>query len=150
MLRLLTMLLAFFLILPAVANPDYSTPEATLQSYLSACKNGDKEAVENCYTASSRKFIAENQAITEGQTAEQLRLSYDKLSKLEFSTEKVSDKRAILRPKEQSIPPLYLRIQDPEEGWRIDWRFMRDYMRITDQGFSFRNPKAESIWKSRP
>lgn len=148
--RTFLLLLAFTLLtVQALAQPDYSSPEATLRSYLRACEAGDFGAADACYTKSSREFIAKTPKMTEGRIPQQLTGTYDRLSKLKFTTEKVNDKRAILRPDDEKVPPFYMRIQDPKEGWRIDWQFMANYMRADAKGWSWVNPKAEGIWKSR-
>ncbi len=148
--RTLLLLALCFLTLPALAEPDFSSPEATLQSYLAACKAGDFSLADACYTKSSREFIAKNPKMTEGRAPQQLTGTYDRLSTLEFTTEKVNEKRAIVRPNDAKVPPFYIRVQDPKEGWRIDWQFMANYMRADANGWSWTNPKAEGIWKSRP
>ncbi len=147
--QLLVLVSALLLATPAWAAPDYSSPEATLQTYLEACKAGDFAAADACYTKSSREFLAATPAFTEGRSADMLRGTYERLSGLKFSTEKVNAKRAILTPDDKAIPPFYMRIQEPGEGWRIDWHFMANYMRGDANGWSWKNPRAEGIWKGR-
>ncbi len=137
------------LALPAWAGPDYSSPEATLKTYLEACKAGDFEAADACYTKSSREFIAKTPKMTAGRKPEHLIGTYERLSALKFTTETVNPKRAIVRPDDSKVPPFYMRVQDPKEGWRIDWQFMANYMRADQNGWSWVNPKAETLWKSR-
>jgi hypothetical protein len=141
--------LLLFLCTAAWAEPDHSSPEATLKSYLEACKAGDFAAADACYTASSRKFLAETPAFTEGRQPEMLLGTYDRLSPLTFTTEKVNGKRAILHPNDEKVPPFFMRIQNPKEGWRIDWHFMANYLRADQNGWSWVNPRALGIWKSR-
>lgn len=134
---------------PVLAEPNYTSPEATLKTYLEACQAGDFAAADACYTASSRELLAKTPAFTEGRQPDMLKNTYEKLSKLTFTLEKVNEKRAILKPNDDKVPPFYLRVQDPKEGWRIDWHFMANYMRADENGWTWKNPKAEAIWKSR-
>jgi hypothetical protein len=134
---------------PVLAQPDYSSPEATLKTYLEACKAGDFSAADECYTASSRKRLAETPALTEGRHPDLLTGTYERLSTLTFTTEKVNAKRAILRPDDPKVPPFFLRVQTPKEQWRIDWHFMANYIRADANGWSWVNPRAEGLWKSR-
>lgn len=120
-----------------------------MQTYLSACQAGDYEAADLCYTASSREYIATHPRITEGRRPEHLKATYARLSGVEFQLEQVNKKRAILRPKDESIPPYFLRRQKSGEGWRIDWHFMSSYIRVRENGWSWTFSKAERIWKSR-
>ena len=145
----LFLLFALLATLPALAAPDFSSPEATLKTYLEACKAGDFAASDLCYTASSREMLASTPAFTEGRQPAMLTGTYDRLSKLTFTTEKVNAKRAILRPNDEKVPPFFMRVQNPKEGWRIDWHFMANYMRANENGWSWANPRAEGIWKSR-
>lgn len=146
----LLLLLALFLLpLPVSAEPDFSSPEATLKTYLDALKAGDFAGSDLCYTASSREALAKNPAFTEGRKPEMLTNTYERLSGLTFTTEKVNAKRAILKPDDDKVPPFFMRIQNPKEGWRIDWHFMANYIRADGNGWSWVNPKAEGIWKSR-
>ena len=145
----LLLLCTVFLVVPATAQPDYSSPEATLRTYLKACQAGDFVAADACYTKSSREFIANAPKMTEGRVPEQLVGTYERLSKVDFRTEKINDKRAVLVPNDRKIPPFYVRVQEPKEGWRIDWQFMANYMRADANGWSWVNPRAEGIWKSR-
>ena len=133
----------------AWAEPDFSTPEATLKTYLQACQAGDFAGADACYTASSREFLAQSPAFTEGRQPELLVGTYERLSKLTFTTELVNAKRAILKPNDPKVPPFFMRIQSPKDKWRIDWHFMANYIRADENGWSWGNPKAEGIWKSR-
>lgn len=141
--------LASLAVSPALAEPDYSTPEATLATYLEACKAGDFTAADACYTKSSREFLAKTPAFSEGRSPDMLRGTYERLSKVKFSTEKVNAKRAVLVSDDKAIPPFYVRVQEPKEGWRIDWHFMANYMRGDANGWSWKNPRADGLWKSR-
>lgn len=145
----LLLLSLFVCATPAWSEPDFSSPEATLKTYLEACKAGDFAAADLCYTASSREALAKNPAFTENRQTEMLTGTYERLSKLTFTTEKVNAKRAILKPNDDKVPPFFLRIQTPKEGWRIDWHFMANYIRANADGWSWVNPKAEAIWRSR-
>lgn len=148
--RLLCALLWSFLLLPVLAEPDYSSPEATFRTYLQACQRGDYATADSCYTASSRAFFEKNPSLTKDRPVEALLATHERLSKVNFTTEQVSPKRAILRADDPKVPPYFLRIQSPKEGWRIDWLFMANYIRANDNGWSWANPRAEGIWKSRP
>lgn len=146
---LLLLLALFFLPSPAWSEPDFSSPESTLKTYLDALQAGDFAAADLCYTASSREALAKNPAFTEARRPEMLTNTYDRLAPLTFTTEKVNSKRAILKPSDDRVPPFFMRIQNPKEGWRIDWHFMANYIRADAQGWNWVNPKAEGIWKSR-
>jgi hypothetical protein len=135
--------------LPVWAEPDFSTPEATLKTYLAACKAGDFTATDACYTKSSRDLLAANPAMTQGRQAEMLTGTYERLSPLTWTTEKVNAKRAILTPNDPKVPPFFMRQQTKGEGWRIDFHFMANYIRADQNGWSWINPRAEGIWKSR-
>lgn len=135
----------------ALAQPaDYSSPESTVRSYLEACRRGDLAAADQCYTASSRELLAQMPNVAQQRTPEQLQSFYQRLSELTFQTERVNPKRAILTPNDPKIPPFFLRIQAPQEQWRIDWHFMANYIRADQQGWSWKNPRALALWKSRP
>lgn len=138
------------LISPVQAEPDFSSPEATMRTYMEACQAGDFVAADACYTESSRAFLAKNPALRDSRPVEALIGTYERLSKVTFTTEMVNTKRAILRPDDPKLPPYFLRIQNPKEQWRIDWNFMANYIRANDKGWSWANPRAEGIWKSRP
>jgi hypothetical protein len=146
---LLCLLTALVTLAPAQAQPDFSTPEATLKTYLTACQAGDFEAADLCYTASSRQLLASSPSFTAGRQPEMLTATYERLAPLTFTTDKVNARRAILRPNDSKVPPFFMRVQDPKEGWRIDWHFMSNYMRADQNGWSWANPRAEGIWKSR-
>lgn len=146
---ILTLLTAFLLGLPALAEPDYSSPEATLKTYLAACQAGDYAAADACYTKSSRELLAGKPEMTQGRTPELLTNTYARLSPLQWTTEKVNAKRAILVPNDAKVPPFFMRQQSKDEGWRIDFHFMANYLRADQNGWSWVNPKAEGIWKSR-
>ncbi len=135
---------------PSFAAPDYSTPESLLKTYLSACQAGDVAAANECYTASSRAFIAAHPEVMAGVNPELLTATYDRLSALKFETEQISPTRAILKPSDSKVPPFYLRQQKAGEGWRIDWHFMSNYIRADDKGWRVTNIKAESVWRKRP
>ena len=50
-------LVALLLWVPALAQPDFSTPEAAYKTYLAACQAGSFEQADLCYTASSREEL---------------------------------------------------------------------------------------------
>ena len=133
----------------AVAEPDFSTPEKTLENYLRACEAGDFEAADLCYTASSRKYLKENSYLTQGREPAQLKKVFAQLSKQSFRTEQVNSKRAILHPDDSRHPPFFIRQQAKGEGWRIDFHFMTNYIKADAEGWSWRMKRAEKIWKSR-
>lgn len=134
---------------PVWAEPDFSTPQATFESYLEACREGDFEGADLCYTASSREYIASHPRVTEGRSPESLKVTYQRLSQAAFKLEQVNSRRAIIRFEDQGIPPYFLRVQKAGEGWRIDWHFMSHYIRRTEDGWSWTFSRAERIWKSR-
>ncbi len=146
----LTKLFFLFLITgTALAQPDFSTPEATWQTYLQACQAGDFEGVELCFTASSRQYLKQNPQPVEERDPALLKATYERLTATDFRLEKVNSKRAIMWPADERIPPCFLRIQKPAEGWRIDLHFMTNYIRVTEDGWSYTFSRAERIWKSR-
>ncbi len=147
--QLLFLVVALFLATPVLAEGDFSTPEATLATYLQACREGDFEKSDLCYTHSSRQYLQEHEEFTQNRNPEDLRQAYDRLSQVEFTLEQVNEKRAILHPDDPKIPPFFLRQQKPGEGWRIDFHFMSNYLRADENGWSWRFPKAEGLWKSR-
>ena len=148
MVRPFLILLMFFLSLPALAQ-DYSTPEATFKTYMEAMKAADFAATDTCYTASSREMLAKNPAFSQNRPAEMLTQTHDRFSQLTWTTEQVNSKRAILTSNDSKVPPIFMRQQTPGEGWRIDFHFMASYIRADQNGWSWVNPKAEAIWKSR-
>ena len=133
----------------AVAETTYEEPKQTLDAYLKACQAGDFEAAESCYTASSRKLVQSQTSPEEKRDPQLLVQTYEMLKPLEFREEKVNEKRAILWPNDESVPPFMFRIQDPEEGWRIDYHFMSHYIQIKDDGWKWRDKRLFKIWKSR-
>ena len=147
--RTLLILAIALLVGPVSAQPNFSSPEATLKTYLEACKAGNYEAADACYTKSSREFIAKTPKMTAGRKPEHLTGTYDRLSTLKWTVENVNQKRAIVKPDDSKVPPFYMRVQDPKEGWRIDWQFMANYMRADQNGWSWANPRAETLWKAR-
>lgn len=142
--------LLFLLLLSGSVLADYSTPDSTLQTYLGALEAGDYAAMETCYTKSSREMTqARGQVAPEARDAEQLQQVYLRLKALSFRTEQVNSKRAILWPSDESIPPFFLRIQEPAEQWRIDYHFMSNYIKIKENGWNWRNGRILNLWKSR-
>lgn len=133
----------------AQAAPDFSTPEKTLETYLKACQAGDFQAADLCYTESSRKFLQDNAYMTEGREPEQLKKAYQNWSTLKFRTEMVNAKRAVLHPSSADVPPFFLRKQAKGEGWRIDYHFMSNFIKVDENGWSWKMPRAEKIWRSR-
>ncbi len=129
--------------------PGFATPEAALESYLEALEAGDSERVLQCYTASSRRMVSEHPELSKGRTPEELQASHSMLEGLTYTTEQVNEKRAILHPDDEGVPPLFLRRQVEDEGWRIDLHFMLNYIRAGSNGWSYTFPRAEQIWRSR-
>lgn len=130
---------------PLWSESMFSTPRETLDTYLAACQEGDYAGAEECYTRSSRKLVDNS----EPRDPELLKASHQKLAALEFRLEEVNSKRAILWPNDEKVPPFFLRIQDAEEGWRIDYHFMANYIQSTGDGWKWRNKRIFKIWKSR-
>jgi hypothetical protein len=132
-----------------MAEESFATPPDTLERYLKACQDGDYEAAEKCYTKSSRELV---ESLNEGQEPRdpaQLRATYEVLSPLTFREERVNTKRAILWPSDDKTPPFLFRIQEPGEGWRIDYHFMSNYIQVSESGWDWRNKRIFNIWKSR-
>lgn len=143
-----TVLLFFLFVLPCLAQ-NFETPEATLDAYLQACKAGDFEAADLCYTQSSRELVKADLAGMEPRSPELLKGTYERLKAANFELEKVNDKRAIFWSQNEDIPPMLMRIQAPEEGWRIDYHFMSRYLRVTQDDWNWRNKRLFEIWKKR-
>ena len=133
----------------AVAEGPYATPMQTFETYLKACQNGDYKAAENCYTRSSRELVEKQMAGGAQRDPEALKGLYEGLSQVTFREELVNEKRAILWPDDEKFAPMFLRIQDVEEGWRLDYHFMSNYIRANDKGWSWRNERVYRIWKTR-
>ena len=127
----------------------YKTPQETLDAYLKACQAGDLEAAEMCYTRSSREVAKQDAAQAEPPPPEALTGAYERLKDVDFRLEEVNPKRAIFWPDEEAIPPMFLRIQNEEEGWRLDYHFMSRYIRMGEDGWSWRDPRVFQIWKKR-
>ena len=127
----------------------YETPRETLDAYLSACQEGDLEAAEMCYTRSSREVAKQDAEQGASPPPEALRRAYEQLKDVDFRLEEVNAKRAILWPDLESIPPMFLRVQHQEEGWRLDYHFMSRYIRVGEDGWSWRDPLFFQIWKKR-
>lgn len=144
-----TMLLLLVLATLGLAESEYATPRATLDRYLKACSDGDYAAAEACYTKSSRELVKEQMKDAEVRDPDLLKSAYDRLSPLEYREERVNEKRAILWPSDEKIPPFLLRVQDEKEGWRLDYHFMSHYIRVNEDGWSWTNSRIFKIWKSR-
>ena len=137
-----------FLVAPLWAVPGFSTPEEAYKTYLEACSSGDHKAAENCYTRSSRELVG--QLPEEAAPApEALKMMSEEMKKLSYKIEQVNKKRAIIWFDNESVPPLFLRIQEPAEGWRLDYHFMSHYIQADGNGWSWRNKKVFNLWKSR-
>ena len=128
---------------------DYTRPEKTLDTYLEACKAGSYSRAEGCYTKSSRSLVQTLVQEQPERDPDLLKGLYEKLKPLSFRLEEVNAKRAILWPSDENVPPFFLRIQEPEEGWRIDYHFMSNFLKIDKKGWSWRNKRILGIWKSR-
>lgn len=145
-----SLLLAVLLLTWTVqAQDSFETPQQTLDSYLQACREGDYQAADACYTKSSREFLEKHLKPEAKRDPKHLLASYERLKSLTFEEERVSPKRAILWADSEKVPPFLLRIQEPEEGWRIDYHFMSHYIKIEEDGWKWRNEKLFKIWKSR-
>lgn len=142
--------LLLFLSAPSLAQTSFDTPRSTFDAYMKACSEGDYGAAEGCFTKSSRELLKAQSNPQEPRDPQQLKAVYDAMSKLEYTEERVSPTRAVMWPNDKSVAPLLLRIQDKSEGWRIDYHFMSHYIKADDNGWSWRNPKLFTIWKSRP
>ena len=140
-------LLLVWLTIPSLAQ-DYSSPEKTFETYLEACKVGSFEKAEACYTKSSRA-LAKQRSQGRVRHSDSLVDAFDKLSPLTFRLESVNTKRAILWPSDESVPPFFLRIQEPEENWRLDYHFMSNFIQVEKDGWKWRNKRIFKIWKSR-
>ena len=142
-------LVALLLWVPALAQPDFSTPEAAYKTYLAACQAGSFEQADLCYTASSREELKANTEFTKNRKTEQLTGTYERLKDRAYTIETVSQNRAILhwQPEDKKTPPLFFRKQKKDEGWRIDLAFMSRYIRQNEDGWSWTFPKAESLWR---
>ena len=148
--RLLVLVISALLLFQVVgANSLYVTPEATLDTYLSACKDADFARADACYTKSSRALLYRNLEGRPPRDPSLLKQTYSRMSALNFVTERVNSKRAILWPNDKSVPPFFLRIQDSEEEWRIDYHFMSNYINVKEDGWSWKHPKIFKLWKSR-
>jgi hypothetical protein len=127
----------------------YKTPKEVLDAYLKACQLGDLEAAELCYTRSSREVAKQDAEQGAPPPPEALKSAYERLKDVDFKSEQVNAKRAILWPGDESIPPMFLRVQDQEEGWRLDYHFMSRYIRVGEDGWSWRDQRVFQIWKKR-
>lgn len=145
-----TVFLALFLSGPLWAEHTFDSPRATFEAYLKACEVGDYTAAESCYTKSSRELAQAQWKDQPARDPELLKEAYKSLSSLAFREEIVSPTRAILWPDNESVAPLLFRIQDKEQGWRMDYHFMSSYIKVDQNGWSWKNPKLFSIWKTRP
>ncbi len=128
---------------------NYETPRGTLDAYLKACQAGDVEAAEMCYTRSSREVAKQDAEQAAPPSPESLKGAYERLKDVDFKLEEVNAKRAIFWPEEESIPPMFLRVQHEEEGWRLDYHFMSRYIRVGEDGWSWRDQRVFQIWKKR-
>jgi hypothetical protein len=142
-------LLLFLLLTQVCLSQSFETPNETFETYLQACKLGDFDAAEMCYTKSSRELAKQDAAHMEPRSPEMLQGTYERLKDVEFKLEEVNAKRAIFWPEDESIPPMFMRIQVAQEGWRIDYHFMSRYVKVTEDGWSWRNKRLFSLWKKR-
>lgn len=145
----LTALTLITLVFQSSSAQVFDTPEDTLQAYLKACKAGDFEAAESCYTKSSRDLAKADVQGREPPPPSVLKNTYDRLNGAGLKLEKFNDKRAAFWAEDEQIPPLLMRIQSPEEGWRIDYHFMSRYLRVDQDGWSWKNKRLFDIWKKR-
>lgn len=147
--RVLPFLLFLLCLSPLGAQTGYSTPDETYQTYLKACSSGDYVAAEGCYTRSSRELVDKTRTKGEEPAPESLQMLHARLEPLTYKIEEVNPKRAIVWFDDKSVPPLFLRIQDKHEGWRLDYHFMSHYIRAGKDGWSWRNKRVFKLWKSR-
>jgi len=145
----IAILTLFFLANPLRAETMFETPRDALDTYLSACERGDQKAAVQCYTASSRKLVEMSGLLDDSDASARLKALYERLQTVEFREEKYSDTRAAMWPDDETIPPFLFRIQDREEGWRMDYHFMSHYIQADEDGWSWRNKRLFEIWKTR-
>ncbi len=126
----------------------FSTPEEAYKTYLEACSRGDYKAAQNCYTKSSRELVSQMPEESAPEP-EALKMMAEQMEKLSYKIEKVNKKRAIVWFDKESVPPLFLRVQEPGEGWRLDYHFMSHYIQADGDGWSWRNKRVFNLWKSR-
>ena len=142
------LLCLLFLTLPIMGASSFSTPEEAYKTYLEACSRGDYKAAQNCYTKSSRELVSQMPEESAPEP-EALKMMAEQMEKLSYKIEKVNKKRAIVWFDKESVPPLFLRVQEPGEGWRLDYHFMSHYIQADGDGWSWRNKRVFNLWKSR-
>jgi len=147
--KALLVVLALLLLGQTCLAETYETPKETLDAYLNACQAGDLEAAELCYTSSSREVAKQDAELGAAPPPDALKSAYERLKDVDFKLEEVNAKRAIFWPADESIPPMFMRIQQEEEGWRLDYHFMSRYIRVGEDGWSWRDPRVFQIWKKR-
>lgn len=142
------LIILLFLAIPLMGATGFSSPEEAYKTYLNACSSGDYKAAQMCYTKSSRELV--NQLPEDSApNPEGLKMMAEQMKKLSYKIEQVNKKRAIVWFDEESVPPLFLRIQEPGEGWRLDYHFMSHYIQADGNGWSWRNKRVFNLWKSR-
>lgn len=146
---LIILLLLISLSQAILAQEPYTSPESTLETYVAACKAGDYKAAEQCYTKSSRKLLEEQVGAEDTRDPELLKASGEQLASCKFRLEQVNSKRAVMWPNVETVPPILLRIQSMDEGWRIDYHFMANYMQVKADSWQWRNPQIFKVWKTR-
>lgn len=145
-----SLVLLFSLVVTAQAEPAFDSPKAALDAYFEACASGDYAAAESCYTKSSRELVQAQYKDLPERDPQLLKDAGENLRALKLREEIYSPTRAAFWPEDERVAPLLLRIQDKAEGWRLDYHFMSNYIRLKDGGWSWANPRLFNLWKSRP
>lgn len=145
-----SLFLLFSLCLSVHAEEAFETPKAALDAYFEACSRGDYAAAEACYTKSSRELVQAQFKDQPERDPELLKEAGENLKTLNFREEVYGPTRAAFWPDNEAVAPLLFRIQDKAEGWRLDYHFMSNYIRLKDGGWSWTNPRLFNIWKTRP
>jgi hypothetical protein len=145
---LLVFLLTLSFSLNLLAAP-IDTPRAALDGYLEAAREGDFDAAKAFYTESSRKMFPELSQEELAAQGSRLKSLAERLQAVEFELEQVSPERAVFWASDEKIPPFLVRVQDKEEGWRLDYHFMSRYIQADEKGWSWRNRRVFDIWKNR-
>ena len=130
-------------------NMNFSTPEATFESYLNAAKVRSFALSDSCYTKEFLNFTVNDEEYQSHRYPGQLANSYDEHVGKQYTVERSGNKAIMRFGLEFSRPsPIYFVIEDGL--WKMDAMFMFNNI-IMDDGtggwfWRYENKDNEGLW----